>query len=179
MVNIGSIRMDNIDKQTSKVLFYVERIMQKSWATATEGSISVKTKRSQRIIKLWQYLCARYLKLNIGNPNTASLEFAVHDKINGIIYELKATDTNPRTPLFKTVCKAIAYNQMYNDRVKEIIFIIPKSARSKIWGSDYGSEDHQLTIPELLMKERIAGETRLEIKCFNRKNLVKSGTDIQ
>ena len=99
--------MDNIDKQTSKVLFYVERIMQKSWATATEGSISVKTKRSQRIIKLWQYLCARYLKLNIGNPNTASLEFAVHDKINGIIYELKATKTNPRKSASRRSCRVL------------------------------------------------------------------------
>ena len=173
--------MDNIAEQREKVLYYIERIMQKTWATATatESSISAKTKRSQRIIKLWQYLCARYLKLSIGNPNTASLEFAVHDKVNGIVYELKATDTNPRTPLFKTVCKAIAYNKMGNDRVKKIIFIIPRSAQAKIWGSDYGSKDHQLTIPELLMKKRIAGGIQLKIKCFNSKNLVKSGTDIQ
>ncbi|MBQ4328764.1 MAG: hypothetical protein IJC27_03465 [Lentisphaeria bacterium] len=97
--------MNNIDGQTTKVLYYAERIMQKALATNGKGNTSARTKRSQRIIKLWQFLCARYLKLKIGNPNTASLEFAVHDKINGIVYELKATDTNPRTPLFKTVCK--------------------------------------------------------------------------
>ena len=171
--------MNSIDGQTDKVLYYVERIMQKAWATASKESISAKTKQSQRIIKLWQYLCFRYLKLKIGNPNTASLEFAVHDKVNGIVYELKATDTNPRTPLFKTVCKAIAYNQESRDKVKKIIFIIPLSAQTKIWGSDYGSKDHQLTIPELLMKKRIAGGIQLKIKCFSSKNLAKSGTDIQ
>ena len=171
--------MDNIDKQTSKVLFYVERIMQKTWATEAKDSISAKTKQAQRIIKLWQYLCSRYLKLEIGNPNTASLEFAVHDKANGIVYELKTTDTNPRTPLFKAVCKAIAYNKMGNDQVKKLNFIIPISAKAKIWGSDCGSKDHQLTIPELLMKTRIGGKIKLEIMCFNCKVLTKSKTNRQ
>ena len=157
--------MDNIDKQTSKVLFYVERIMQKSWATATEGSISVKTKRSQRIIKLWQYLCARYLKLNIGNPNTASLEFAVHDKANGIVYELKTTKTNPRTPLYKAICKAIAYNMDEEDKIKRLIFIVPQAAKEKIFGND--NRNYQ-TIPELLMGRIIDGAVSLEVICVPR-----------
>ena len=164
--------MNSIDGQTDKVLYYVERIMQKAWATASKESISAKTKRSQRIIKLWQFLCARYLNLNIGNPNTASLEFTVHDKINGIVYELKATKTNPRTPLYKAVCKAIAYNKMPNeDKIKRLIFIIPQAAKTKIFGKGTNQ-----TIPELLMEGNFAEEASLEIICipcitYNKKAL--------
>lgn len=158
--------MDNIAEQREKVLYYIERIMQKTWATATatESSISAKTKRSQRIIKLWQYLCARYLKLSIGNPNTASLEFAVHDKVNGVVYELKATKTNPRTPLYKAVCKVIAYNKWYEDKIKHLIFIIPQSAKTNIFGNENAKREYP-TIPDMLHGEFCRG-TSLEIICF-------------
>ena len=157
--------MDNIDKQTSKVLFYIERIMQKTWATEAKDSISAKTKQAQRIIKLWQYLCSRYLKLEIGNPNTASLEFAVHDKANGIVYELKTTKTNPRTPLYKAICKAIAYNMDEEDKIKRLIFIVPQAAKEKIFGND--NRNYQ-TIPELLMGRIIDGAVSLEVICVPR-----------
>lgn len=160
------MKMNNIDGQTTKVLYYAERIMQKAWATNGKGNTSARTKRSQRIIKLWQFLCARYLKLKIGNPNTASLEFAVHDKINGIVYELKATKTNPRTPLYKAVCKVIAYNKWYEDKIKHLIFIIPQSAKTNIFGNENAKREYP-TIPDMLHGEFCRG-TSLEIICFDK-----------
>lgn len=97
------------------------------------ASISEKTKRSQQIILEWQKSCCENSQLEAGDPNSAQLSFALHDKEHGIVYELKSTTTNPRTQFFKAICKAIAYNsETPSVKIQTIYFLAPKAAISNL-----------------------------------------------
>ena len=103
----------------AEVLAIAQEIIKNNPPLGPRATISERTIRSQTILETWKQECC-HVDPNLvaeipdphANPNAKSLQFALHDKQNGIVYELKLNTANPKTFLDKLVRKLITYNTL-------------------------------------------------------------------
>lgn len=99
----------------AEVLAIAQKTIKNNPPLGPRATISERTIRSQKILETWKQECCHVdpnLVAEIPDPNAKSLQFALHDKQNGIVYELKLNTANPKTFLDKLVRKLITYNTL-------------------------------------------------------------------
>lgn len=98
-----------------KFLSKAQEIIKNNPPLGPRATISERTIRSQKILGTWKQECCHIdpnLVAEIPDPNARLFQFALHDKKNGIVYELKLNTTNPKVFLDKLVRKLIIYNTL-------------------------------------------------------------------
>lgn len=127
-----------------KILAGAQEVIKKYPVSGTKTSIHVQTIRSQKILKEWKKECLdTYPQLVAMTPDPVArrFQFALHDKQNGIVYELKLNMANPKAFLDKLVRKLITYNTLH-EASKDL-----RGLTESIAGKDYHkiSEVHVFT----------------------------------
>jgi len=100
-------------KFNKEVLVIAQKTIKNNPPLGPRATISERTIRSQKILGTWKQECCHIdpnLVAEIPDPNARLFQFALHDKKNGIVYELKLNTTNPKVFLDKLVRKLITYN---------------------------------------------------------------------
>ena len=99
----------------AEVLAIAQEIIKNNPPLGPRATISERTIRSQKILETWKQECCHVdpnLVAEIPDPNARLFQFALHDKKNKIVYELKLNTTNPKVFLDKLVRKLIIYNTL-------------------------------------------------------------------
>lgn len=128
----------------TEVLAIAQEIIKSYPPLKPETTISERTSRAQGILRKWKEKCHE-VKPNLvaRNPDPVArlFQFALHDRKNGIVYELKLNMANPKAFLDKLVRKLITYNTLH-EASKDL-----RGLTESIAGKDYHkiSEVHVFT----------------------------------
>lgn len=120
-----------------EILVVAQKVIKKCPISATKTSIPQQTIRSQKILKEWKEKCLAIdpqLVTMTPDPIARRFQFALHDKQNGIVYELKLNTANPKAFLDKLVRKLITYNTLHeaSEDCRELTEIIAGKDYHKI-----------------------------------------------
>ena len=100
----------------AEILAIAQEIIKSYPPLKPETTISERTSRAQGILRKWKAKCHEVNpNLVAGNPDPVArlFQFALHDRKNGIVYELKLNSTNPKAFLDKLIRKLVTYNTFH------------------------------------------------------------------